>query len=522
MENLFDPTSRNLQSEAIQAWFRYPSIHVDTGKKKHLTVRARAGTGKTTNIVDGVNVAPERKILLAAFNKSIAKELGLRIKNANAQAKTLHAVGLSCITRYWGRLTVDNQARGRSLTDAASAPTGTFTIDPAWSPEVKARLTRLGTQPPPDAIKRLITKLHTHGREMLPHATEVGDLTNIAIAFECEPSTEWIAQGYTLEYVERAALRAMEIAARIKPALIDYADMIFLPVRNGWLFPEYDLVVVDEAQDMTVTQLEIARGVCKPDGRLAVVGDDRQAIYGFRGADSGSLDRLKAELNAVELPLTRTYRCGKVIVEAAALLVPDFEAHEDNHDGVIEHLLSEKLIETAEPGDFILSRTNAPLVRTMLALIRNGKRARLQGRDLISGLQTLLNKLSRDAVGVSGLLANIADWRSIEVDRQVAAGRSDEQIAIVIDKAETLVAIAEGAKTLADVTRNFSALFMDDGLAAIMCSTVHRAKGLEASRVFILNDTFYRWGRSAEEVNLEYVAITRAKHTLVRVIGETL
>ena len=68
------------------------------------------------------------------------------------------------------------------------------------------------------------------------------------------------------------------------------------------------MVVVDEAQDMTSAQLEIAVGACKRGGRVVIVGDDRQAIYGFRGADSGGLDRLKKLLKAKELGLTTTYR----------------------------------------------------------------------------------------------------------------------------------------------------------------------------------------------------------------------
>jgi len=50
-----------------------------------------------------------------------------------------------------------------------------------------------------------------------------------------------------------------------------------------------------------------------------------------------------------------------------------------------------------------------------------------------------------------------------------------------------------------------------DGL--VTCSSVHKAKGLEANRVFVLQDTMRSW--NIEEQNIEYVAITRAKQTLV-------
>ena len=51
-----------------------------------------------------------------------------------------------------------------------------------------------------------------------------------------------------------------------------------------------------------------------------------------------------------------------------------------------------------------------------------------------------------------------------------------------------------------------------DALPTIICSSVHKAKGLEATRVFILADTVNT--RNREESNIYYVAVTRAKARL--------
>lgn len=489
------------QQEAIFTWF-------SSVTPRHLVVRARAGTGKTTTIIEGINRAPERSIRLCAFNKRIAEELSTRITNPNAQAKTLHSMGFEAVRRYWeGVRVASGDERAVGLTEQVCQPITRRTPDG-----------RTYTTPVPDVIKKLVTKLHTKGREIAPHATKLGELTDIAYNFECEPDEEWVADGFDLAFIETKTLQAMDLAARVKPVGgIDFADMIFLPVRNHWLRKSFDLVVVDEAQDMTVAQLEIARGVCR--GRICVVGDDRQAIYGFRGADSDSLDRLKSELNAEELGLTTTYRCGQVIVQMAATLVPDFQAGPQNPAGSIDGLHISKLLEAATPGDFVLSRTNAPLVSVAMGLLRSGKRARIAGRDIGAGLKALIRRLSkgRAANSVPELLNRIALWETRETERMKRANRLN-RIDGIHDQAETLISLAEGAASVRAVEERIDALFTDDGLGQaglVTCSSVHRAKGLEANRVFILWDTVR--DKNQEELNIQYVAITRAKTALVLV-----
>lgn len=317
-------TTWSVQQLAIFDWFAGTS---DAGVRKssqHLIVRARAGTGKSTTIREGVKRAPERSILIAAFSKAIQEAMAKKIAESvrddggafNGEVKTLHAVGYACIRRFRERVKVAfNSDRADALALAACGNAA------------------------PSAILKLVSKLHTKGREVAPLAKQLGDLTALAITFECEPEEQFAAMGFDLAYVETKALQAMELAAQLKDGdTIDGSDMIFLPVRNGWLTRLYDLVVVDEAQDMTTAQLMIANGVLKLGGRICIVGDDKQAIVGFRGADGGSLDRLKGELLAHELGLTTTYRCGKAIVELAKGYVPDFEAGPNNPEGVVRDL----------------------------------------------------------------------------------------------------------------------------------------------------------------------------------------
>jgi len=471
----------------------------------HLVVRALAGTGKTTTIVEAVKrwcaVNPGKRVVVCAFNKRIAEELVTRFVGFNVEVKTLHALGLAAVKRFWEKVGVDfSGARADALAEKVCGVTA------------------------PDAIKRLVSKLHTKGREITPHATRPEELEDLAIQFECVPDDSWTGSNFDIHYVTSKAVAAMDLAATVRPMAIDGSDMIFLPVRNGWLTKQYDLVVVDEAQDMTVAQLEIAQGICR--GRIGVVGDNHQAIYAFRGADSNSLDRLKNELHATELGLTVTYRCGKAIVELAQQFVPSFEAAPQNNPGSIEAIPADKLTASAALGDFILSRANAPLVSVAMSLLRSGKRARIAGRDIGSGLKGLVRKLATGAAksSVPVFLQRVGTWESRETERTRAMlaenpkrkASLEAKLEFIADQAGMLLELAADAKSVDAISQNIDALFTDDGLGqkgVITCSSVHRSKGLEADRVFVLRNTLRE--HNQEERNIQYVAITRAIKTLV-------
>lgn len=483
------------EQELIRQWFRH-----GVG---HLLVRARAGCGKTTIIMEGVSIAFDPNILICAFSKIIQLELDKRIrqiKRRGINARTLHSVGLACIHKFRTGIKIS--------------------FDSTRADEITAAV--CGIMVPSD-ITRLVTKLHTKGREIAPHARVLGDLSDLLIQFDCMPDENWAESGFPASKVEELALQAMEYAANIKDnSIIDGSDMIFLPVRNRWLSPTYDMVVVDEAQDMTPAQLEIALGVLKPGGRMCIVGDDRQAIFGFRGADSTALDRLKTELGAAELGLKTTYRCGTEIVDQAQNYVPDFMAGPNNPPGIISQAVQSELVGLAMPGDFILSRTNAPLVSTAMKLLRAGKRTKIAGKDLDKELLSIVRKTR--AKTVSDFAVRIARWEEkkiADLNKLFAAAdlRRKKQIEGKIsdtrDQAAVLLEISEGAKTMAELETRILTLFKDDGLGdkgLITCSSVHRAKGLEAERVFVLEYTL-RSG-DIEEDNIAYVAITRAKSEL--------
>jgi superfamily I DNA/RNA helicase len=483
LSNLFRQPSP--QQHAIYDWF--------ARGRGNLAVRARAGTGKTSTLLEGINHAPERSILLAAFNKRIADELKTRLKNRRAQAKTLHSVGYASIrSRQPAQLDED---RGHRIAEELVAG--------------------------PVEMVHLVQKLAAVAKNAAPFAKHE-DLLALADDFDLEPDPDWQEEGWHTADIAALALKAMNRA--LEPdGTVDFDDMVFVPVCRGWVRPRFDLVVIDEAQDMSATQIEICRRSVLPGGRIAVIGDDRQAIYGFRGADSTSLDRLKHELRAAELPLTVTFRCPRLVVEQAQRLVPDFEAAANAPLGELVEMTAAQMYAAASPGDFILSRKNAPLVRVCLTLIVAGKRAMIEGRDIGQGLIALIRRLR--AATIEDLIAGVERWRNREIQkyRGNTSKKAAAKLEQILDAAAALTVLAEASDSVGHLERRIEALFQETGgkrQDVVVCSSVHKAKGLERDRVFGLMDTLYPGGRDdMEERNVHYVLLTRAKKTFVKVIG---
>lgn len=470
------------QQKAIFAHF--------AGGTGNLVVRARAGTGKTTTIVEAVGHAPKtEKILLAAFNKRIAVELQGRITTPNVVAKTLHALGFAFIRRQWSNVTVDATVdHDRAVTAAGKNA--------------------------PDAMVALVKKLAALLKNCAPFSKDAETALDLALTFDCIPDEEWEEEGWDAMRIVEAAFKARDAAAtRDDRGRISFDDMIFVPLVNNFARPWFTMVVVDEAQDMNYAQLLLAQRACKRTGRIVVVGDDCQAIYGFRGADADGIDRLKSELSATEKGLTITYRCGKNIVEVAKKFVPDFTAADTNAAGTVDRCTTDKLYEAAKPGDFILSRKNAPLMGICLAFLRKGIPARIEGRDVASGLKAIVKKFK--ARSVPEFIARVDGWKNKQIARTAkldidASAAKAEQIE---DQAATLTALAEGCASVDEIFLRLDTMFGDTENGSsrnqIVCSSVHKAKGLEADRVFVIAATVNT--KTREEKNIYYVAVTRAK-----------
>jgi superfamily I DNA/RNA helicase len=138
---------------------------------------------------------------------------------------------------------------------------------------------------------------------------------------------------------------------------------------------------------------------------------------------------------------------------------------------------------------------------------------------------------------MTALIENIDRWESKEISKiendPKKRNSADDLIETVRDKGAILRALCDGLTNPAELITRLDTMFgdsEDDRRPAVVCSSIHKSKGLEAHRVFVLKNTLYpqrkRIGKNGvpiqvskaaelEEANLEYVACTRAIEKLV-------
>jgi superfamily I DNA/RNA helicase len=521
------------------------------GEANNLAVEALAGTGKTTTLVElARKLPPKGSKIFCAFNKSIVDELSARLQGTGMWAKTFHSIGVAALKKHLGATDVkleggkyreivkawltdepgvidanDDEARDRTIKRRetqtelalAIAEAASHITDQADREKYVRELFKETVKMAVELLNfmrlRLVDWYNGEALYELVHQYRMAD----------EINDEWSL----VDIVIGAVPDMMNDAERqTKQHRIDYTDMIYWPVRWNVRFYQYEIVFVDECQDLSPLQREmVKRIVYTRGGRIVLVGDPNQAIYAFAGADSDSFDLSVEQFKAKVLPLTVTRRCSAIITQHAAELVPPFRCLPDKARGKVVWLDENRLLAQAQPGDFILSRTKAPMVAKCLELLAAGRPATILGSDIGKQLIGLLEKVqNRKDYTWEKLPDVLTAYEGEQVEKYMAKG--DEVMAEAIkDMCSALAIIIESAKA----TDSDALVYYIEGLFSeskmehkIVFSTVHKAKGLESERVFILKPEklpllYANLTPEArrQEYNLYYVAVTRAKSTLV-------
>lgn len=520
----------NPQQQAIVDW-----TQVGSGSA---IVVARAGCGKTFALVRGVvRTIVEQdlgEVALMAFNKSAADEFKARLGSLadetgdkrflewkRVQTGTVHSFGFGAVRRWSPKVRVDEH-KVHGICD-------TFADG-----DTRSVYSRESTP-----IRALVSLAKQSGFGFCVSINHTGAWFDLAT----HHAVNDMSDGGTLDEIVPAAQAVLRRSIELDREAVDFDDMILAPlVHNLRMWPK-DWVLIDEAQDTNACRRALALKLLKPrTGRLVAVGDDRQAIYGFTGADADSLELIRREVNATILPLTVTYRCPKAVVAEANRLVPDLEAHETAPEGIVRSLAWSRPVdpdgvihwftdENTGPEDAVLCRNTKPLVELAHSMLAAGIGCRVEGREIGEGMVRLATRWKR-VVTLTALGSKLEEYRDREIQKWQAKGREDRAQA-VDDKVAALLtisgALVDAGKTdVKDLVAWIRDLFGDTRPGEIpnvvTLSTIHKAKGREWDRVYLIHRTSTLpspWARKPwqqhQEENLEYVAITRAKRELIYV-----
>lgn len=457
-------------------------------------IRAVAGSGKSNTLVECVKLI---KIGLShiflAFNKAIAEELVKRGVNA----RTFHSLCCSIVMRHVkANKVTQNKLRilvEENLGDKEVSLYGSFIC----------KLVSMGKNAGIDA---LIRDTPEAWMDLVDHHD---------LELEHENAT-----------MERAIkLASCLLRASNESNMVDFDDMLYVAVREGLALPKFDWVFGDEMQDTNAIQRAILRKIMKDDTRFVGVGDEAQAIYGFRGADSDSMKLLADEFNCKTLPLTVSYRCPVSVVKYAQTWVKEIEHAPNAPEGSVSHLGQNWNTKDFAIGDLVVCRTTKPLICAAYTMLKNHQPVTIMGKEIGKGLISLIERMN--ARGIESLTAKLNDYTTREVEK-CKAKKQEAKGEAIQDKTDAILTVIDGMK---ETNRTIPALI--DIIETLFASktdcttlaTIHKAKGLEAKKVFWLTPAKCRqptqdW-QIQEENHLCYVAVTRAMQELVCISEKT-
>jgi superfamily I DNA/RNA helicase len=488
---------------------------------------AVAGAGKTKSIEEGVKRIPASdwsSTLLCAFNNHIKGELVNRQEAGKipggVRIATLHGLGYSaCLKHYQPKNSKSWVWSGktRRLCELAWQWSGIT----ATTPEENESLNR-AKESLVDLVR--LSQLTLSSTEaQLRHLLSHYDLDMPAhwedVAIALVPSVlRWCREGLSEPDSEGRTYHPSEC--------ISFDEMIWLPVVDKIGLWQYKWLFIDECQDLNACQLELIKRLSRRDARRVFVGDPNQAIYGFTGASADMFDRIRTDLSAQRLPLSICYRCATSVVKMAQVLVPQIEPSPSAPEGLVKTTDEATLLGLAasawrsnpdgEPF-LLLCRTNAPLLSAAFSLIRQGVPAWIKGRDIGLTLIRVLEEANR--LDRASLRSGVEKWKAKHLAD--VAPEDESAIQAIHDKAAACHVLLDSTPGggLADIKAKIQEIFSEEGRGVVL-SSVHKSKGLEASRVGLLRPEtmpmpFARqsW-QMAQELNLIYVAVTRAQSEL--------
>jgi superfamily I DNA/RNA helicase len=448
-------------------------------RARRLAVQAGAGAAKTSTLCAYADARRGARVLYLAFNKAIQLEAAARMP-PNVTCRTTHSIAWRKAKELFGERAAERVGNTYPSTVAKAFGCGPLVAAGALQ-----------------AIQRWCGSLEPQ------------------IAVEHVPAdiAARLADPSALVRVARGVWQRMTDARErdIKLPHDGYLKLFQMerPSLRGW-----DVIAVDEAQDLNPCTFDIVRGQAVP---IVMVGDSAQAIYSFRGA-TNALVLFDAQ---ERLPLTRSFRFGRGIASLANALLSAFKREFDRPLlGAGEPQETRMSVDTRN-AFAVIARTNAAVFEEAVAFLSLNRRYHFVGGAEGYKLEKILDAYCL-SVGDRGLVrdAYLRSFASFDDLCELAEESEDPElkhlVRVVQDYGHRVPGLIDEIKTRhvnvrKEDWRQFDGIFF---------STAHKSKGLEFEQVWLADDfmRFFEDGRELhvdeveqEEVNILYVALTRAR-----------
>ena len=310
--------------------------------------------------------------------------------------------------------------------------------------------------------------------------------------------------------------------------LVDFTDMIE-KFNVAELCPKYDVIFVDEAQDLSPIQWKMYDILKKNSKHVILAGDDDQAIYGWAGAD---VQRFQDE-PAKNIILPQSYRVPQAVQQIADQIlnrIPDDRRIKKQwaprpESGTVDHVTSIEDVPLHEGDWLILSRTNDKLSKLKPILQEMAIYFEIKGRKSYrTRLYTAVKHYTRWTNGDKLSLSECKDlFEFLELDQKLKEERmydlqefgyntKDEWYEVFKSDPEECLYIREMLRNKEELSKP----------ARVKLSTIHAAKGGEATNVLLILDNTKKIREAVdksedkhdEEHRVWYVGVTRAKQNL--------
>jgi superfamily I DNA/RNA helicase len=321
----------------------------------------------------------------------------------------------------------------------------------------------------------------------------------------------------------------------------DFVDMIEQYINHGEA-PNLDYLFIDEAQDFTPLQWEMAKKIAASADNVWIAGDDDQAIHRWTGVDVQLFNRSSDNIEV----LTQSYRIPKAVHRLANKISKRISARHEKiftsreEEGKVEYVNYLSEIPLHEGSFTLMARTNGYVSEMANFLRSSGYKFSRNGRssiseELVANLMTWDTLCQDKAVGVPQIKALYKGVRKQGKDAVVRRGAM--QLLDVLAEEDTLDmnTLIKDYGLLKDAsTRAFDALNVARGereyidaifrrgedllsVPRIKVSTFHAMKGGEDDNCVVWTASTKSCEQSKfpdDEHRAFYVGVTRARHNL--------